>query len=286
VTVDLANDTTAGAGAPVSTSNLTYPALYKDGSMLLSANGGITYPSSSVETSQLYSLPAGTAIPATGLPSGFQAAVPAFSPDGAHVSFNFWGGQFANDDGGVAFANDQRSLAILDFDGVSAFSNPRLLYTPPSGTEVTYSSFFPNGAGIVFEVELSKPSGNWGYTWQGNTAELWWVDVATSKAHRLDALNGYGADGVSVYLPAPTQLTDGGILPDGGTPTHTPAQDATLNYEATVNPIASGGYAWVVFTSRRMYGNVAQMGPWVSDRATTPGASRSPTRSSGWRRSI
>ena len=32
-----------------------------------------------------------------------------------------------------------------------------------------------------------------------------------------------------------------------------------------MNPIASGGYAWVVFTSRRMYGNVAQIGPWVSD---------------------
>jgi hypothetical protein len=270
VTVDLANDTTDGGGTPVSTSNLTYPALYKDGSMLLSANGGITYPSSSVETSQLYSLPAGTAIPATGLPSGFQAAVPAFSPDGAHVSFNFWGGQFANDDGGVAFAYDQRSLAILDFDGTSAFSNPRLLYTPPSGNEVTYSSFFPNGAGIVFEVELTKPSGNWGYTWNGNTAELWWVDVATSKAHRLDALNGYAPDGMTVYLPAPAQLSDAGILADGGTPTHTPGQDATLNYEATVNPIASGGYAWVVFTSRRMYGNVAQMGPWVSDPRDYP----------------
>ena len=32
-----------------------------------------------------------------------------------------------------------------------------------------------------------------------------------------------------------------------------------------MNPIASGGYAWVVFTSRRMYGNVAQIAPWTSD---------------------
>jgi hypothetical protein len=37
-----------------------------------------------------------------------------------------------------------------------------------------------------------------------------------------------------------------------------------------VNPIASGGYAWVVFTSRRMYGNVAQLSPWVSDPRNYP----------------
>ncbi len=29
-----------------------------------------------------------------------------------------------------------------------------------------------------------------------------------------------------------------------------------------MNPIASGGYFWVVFTSRRMYGNVAAGDPW------------------------
>ena len=43
------------------------------------------------------------------------------------------------------------------------------------------------------------------------------------------------------------------------------AADATLNYEPTVNPVPSGGYAWVVFTSRRMYGNVATIDPFWSD---------------------
>jgi hypothetical protein len=38
-----------------------------------------------------------------------------------------------------------------------------------------------------------------------------------------------------------------------------------MNYEPTVNPTASGGYAWVVFTSRRMYGNVATIPPYCSD---------------------
>ena len=32
-----------------------------------------------------------------------------------------------------------------------------------------------------------------------------------------------------------------------------------------MNPVASGGYVWVVFTSRRLYGNVATSDPWLSD---------------------
>ncbi|RYG75342.1 hypothetical protein EON77_11305 [bacterium] len=43
------------------------------------------------------------------------------------------------------------------------------------------------------------------------------------------------------------------------------ADDAQLNYEPTVSPVASGGYAWVVFTSRRMYGSVADIPPFCSD---------------------
>ncbi len=32
-----------------------------------------------------------------------------------------------------------------------------------------------------------------------------------------------------------------------------------------MNPVPSGGYAWVVFTTRRLYGNVATNNPWSSD---------------------
>ena len=63
-------------------------------------------------------------------------------------------------------------------------------------------------------------------------------------ATRLDRLNGLG------YIPTGSNAHD---------------DDTTLNYEPTVNPVPSGGYAWVVFTSRRLYGNVATMNPWHSD---------------------
>jgi hypothetical protein len=41
--------------------------------------------------------------------------------------------------------------------------------------------------------------------------------------------------------------------------------DVNLNYEPTVNPVAGGGYAWVVFTSRRRYAHVATIPPFCSD---------------------
>jgi hypothetical protein len=87
--------------------------------------------------------------------------------------------------------------------------------------------------------------GTWGGTWKGATDELWFYDLKSSSARRLDQVNGAG------YLPTNAD--------------HPAGLDATLNYEPTVNPIASGGYAWVVFTSRRMYGNQATQDPWLSD---------------------
>jgi hypothetical protein len=78
----------------------------------------------------------------------------------------------------------------------------------------------------------------------GSRGELWWVDLGTGTAATLDQLNG--AD----YLAA---------RPNGHD------NDARLNYEPTISPVASGGYAWVVFMSRRAYGNVATIDPWSSD---------------------
>src|SRR4029077_10979376 len=60
------------------------------------------------------------------------------------------------------------------------------------------------------------------------------VDVATKTVTPLDALNG--VKGNSTYLPYGMAETN-------------------MNYEPTLLPIAVGGYYWVVFTTRRCYGN-------------------------------
>jgi hypothetical protein len=146
----------------------------------------------------------------------------------------------------------------MDYDpAASAFSNFRVVYKPAAGT-IVWPSFLPTNDAVVFELETQSNGRDWGGTRasgdsagaMNNTAadskgELWWVDIATGNAARLDSLNGLA------YLPT-LASTD-----------HT--NDAILNFEPTVNPVPSGGYAWVVYTSRRLYGNVATIKPYWSD---------------------
>jgi hypothetical protein len=212
-----------------------FPAIYPDGTFLLANGGplpGVTPPA----TSGLYSIPSGTAIASSGLPANFLAATPAFSPDGTHVAYN-------------AYSVDQASLAVMSFDvTTNTFSNPVTLNTPAptdAGVATTdvFPSFLPTNDAVIFEHVIQN-DGEFGATRNQTLAELWWADLATQTAVPLAVLNGAG------YLPV------------YGT-NH--ANDAQLQYEPTVNPVVSGGYAWVVFTSRRLYGNVATQDPFLSD---------------------
>jgi hypothetical protein len=122
-----------------------------------------------------------------------------------------------------------------------------------------WPSFWPTNDAVVFELEVQNNGRDWGGTrskcdnascvndsTSGTQGELWWVNLTgTPQATRLDLLNGKG------YLPtnAATQHTN----------------DAVFDYEPTVNPVPSGGYAWVVFTTRRLYGNVATVPVYWSD---------------------
>jgi hypothetical protein len=79
------------------------------------------------------------------------------------------------------------------------------------------------------------------------------------------AYNEYGVDKASLgsmdFVKATSTFSNQQTL-------HTPAAGTNDLYPAflpTVNPVVSGGYAWVVFTSRRAYGNVATQDPFLSD---------------------
>jgi len=246
---DLKNGYAETTMNPQGTGQFAWPAMFPDGSMLLA--DGAPLSGSGGYAAQLFSVQTGAAVASTGLPAGLKAGAPVFSPDGTHVAFNFYGGTVNGT------AADGKSLAAMDFDPkTSTFSNFRILYTPPSGTAV-WPSFLPTNDAVVFELETVNNGRDWGGTRStcdssgtcsntGTQAELWWVNLTgTPQATRLDVLNGKG------YLPtlAATQHTD----------------DTTLDYEPTVNPVPSGGYAWVVFTSRRLYGNIATINPYWSD---------------------
>jgi hypothetical protein len=230
-----------------------YPALYPDQTnhpIMLSSSNGFSPGDSS---SRLYSTATGAVMPTQPtMPfTSFEGTLPTFSGDGKHLAFIDWLRS------GTMSGGDQKSLAVMDFDVMgNAFSNFKVLNTPSTGVD-SWSSFMPTNDAVLFEHEIVSGTGGctggtqWGYTRYAGQGELMWVDTATGTAHTLDAANGIGANNMP-YLP--TYGTN-----------HTAAGDAKLNYEPTVNPVASGGYAWVVFTSRRSYGNVATLDPYQSD---------------------
>ena len=158
-----------------------FPAIYPDGTFLLSNTGpipGINPPA----TSGLFSITmnppgVGIAIASTGLPTGFSAATPVFSPDGTHIAFNTYG-------------VDKKSLGSMDFNvSTSTFSNFQTLHTPSGALPDVFPSFLPTNNAVVFELETSS-DGEFGATRSNNgtstgavsRGNLWWVDLATHTA--------------------------------------------------------------------------------------------------------
>jgi len=238
--------------APDTTSNnrkFLWGAIYPDGSFALS-NARHAREHANIN-SNLFARSNGNTIATTGWTNAVTAAVtPMFSPDGKMLAFNFWEGPGAN---GVT-AGAGHSLALMDFacnagDGGVAcgappytFSNLRELYRD-NARWVGWPAFLPDGSNVVFHDTITAGSCTDCEiaTWYNAQADLWSVNTqGQPQPVGLKQLNGVGANNQR-YVP---------------TNANHPS-DEKLNYEPTVNPIASGGYFWVVFTSRRMYGNIA-----------------------------
>jgi hypothetical protein len=233
---------------------------YPDGSFAL-ASSRFAREAYTGGNSKLFSRADGSEVVASGLTGVVDSAVtPAFSPDGRKVAFNFWTGNGA---GGVV-AGAGRSLAVLDFScgapagstkcaaaGPLAFTGLREIFKD-AATFPSWPSFLPDGKAVVFNNQLARgtcsgdaadPASIYNChltTWFSAKSALWIAkDGAVKDARALAAANG-------------TNLPTNANHPN----------DAELNYQPTVNPVASGGYYWVVFTSRRIYGNLLAGSPF------------------------
>jgi hypothetical protein len=260
------------------TSRYSWPAIYPDGSLLLTNRSTGGWEGSN-ERNRLYGLLAanrGVEQASVGLTTAGMT-MPTFSPDGSRVAFNFSSGTIAGKTG------DARSLAVATFARATGTFTGYTLLDLLAGTTKTavWPTFLPNGNEVVYQRELRNNTRDFGGTRsdceghnsltpydgcheRGSTGELWYVGSdGVSTPRRLDAANGLNPDGVTSYLPGPdsTRVAADSVRWGG----HATSSEVLYNYEPTANPEVAAGYRWIVFTSRRLYGNVAQVQPYYSD---------------------
>jgi hypothetical protein len=207
--------------------------LYPDGSLALTCDNcvDVSDTNANITPSQLMNPKTGAKIAAPGFDGVVgRAGFPTFSSDGKKVAFNLYG------PGANGPYDPGHSLGIMDFAvATTTFSNLATVGSDPT--------LFPSWPAFTPDVEwLIYQLGNETYTRNsGTSGNLAVVHVPSGTNALLDALNGIS--GGTSYLPF--------------------SDDTDKDYEPTVLPVAVGGYFWVVFTSRREYGNtINDADPW------------------------
>ena len=244
---DLKNGNTEST--PYQTGTVGWAGLYPDGNLGLSDTVNVANAQSEVNGPvALYDMTTGMVVPSSGL-TDFATSIglPSFSPDGKHAAFVLFSGPSTS---AVGDANG-RKLVAMDFDLASrSFTNPELVWDAPDADQRPgWSTFMPSSNIVVFQRRWKGTSNETFSSRDGARGELWWVDLATATAAPLARANGVD-DAGKAYLPSGDNNHD---------------DDSRLSYEPSISPVASGGYAWMVFMSRRLYGNVATIDPWSSD---------------------
>ncbi|HEY2511807.1 MAG TPA: hypothetical protein VGI39_13155, partial [Polyangiaceae bacterium] len=171
------------------------------------------------------------------IPNVTKAMMPAFSPDSTKIAFNrYEPGQ------------DQR-LAVASFDEQTLTFGPYTDVFVDPGYYMSWPTFLPDSQSFVFMLssDTDQYSTYQGGSFNDANGELLVYNPAVHDvAHMRRAMGQHlvpteGGQELQTYLRNP----DGTIA----------EQDRFKSYEPTALPVAAGGYYWVVFTSRRSYGN-------------------------------
>ena len=154
--------------------------------------------------------------------------------------------------GSPSFSADGTKLAYVALSGAAPGSLNSYAFDLPNGKVGATTQLLPVGTGQAIQWPSVSPDANWIVYHRG----------------ALDTRTGPG----DLYLASattPNQEIRLANVDGDGYPFAAGARDLAFNYEPTFAPVPSGGYFWVVFTSRRTYGNT-EVGPAQSD-GTNPG---------------
>jgi hypothetical protein len=205
----------------------------------------------------LYDVDGGAAVAASGL-EGVPTWMPAFSPDGKVLLY----ADLAGAGGGSLFARD--------FDGATnKFGAARMIADAKAvagRTFIGYPSGAPDGLWAIYA------RGSNGYDTRGQCVS---GEPTCRYDNRSDLyLANTKTPGAELALKKASGV---------GYPFAAGDRDTSWNFEPTFAPISAGGYYWVVFTSRRTYGNMATSSPdqtkqlWVAAIEQSPKAGTDPS---------
>lgn len=196
--------------------------------------------------SRLYDAATGAELAAPSFTDAVTYAVtPQFAANGSGLAFTW----FPNDG-----TYNPRTLAVMSFDGSVSppmFGAPRRVVMGTDTTRILgWPAFTPDGNAVIFQdatgFDTSYGAG------AGRPNNPVWSDL-----HMVDltSCDGAGENCAVSNLEILNGYREGTFYPPYGE-----GEEAHSNFEPTILPVAVGGYYWVVFTSRRCYGNTIAPG--------------------------
>ena len=268
---------------------LSYSGPYPDGTFFM-ASHEVNYHAWGGD-SDLFSADTYQQVPTEGFTDVVKyLASPAFSPDGKRIAFTFLEARDTATDVQKGLANkDGHSLVVMDFDCKAdakgacgappyKFSNMRRVAKHDDGY-LGWPSFSPDGKWLIYQRSTHKGAGgplntsqNPKDTTESGRADLWIASAEASAAFTpmlLCGVNGFAGDCITKGSAAASFLPSSDDHPQKLVSDTKPG-DTNVNFEPSITPIVSGGYAWLVFTTRRLYGNVATLEPYAGKDDDAP----------------